>query len=200
MGAGCQCASIAAIWESRELASNGSGLIVLKTVGLLVVLLLLAAGPGCAQGPFASIRVGGHAGLNTADDDSGNWNLGVHGIARFSGAPIGISGGLNYFIPEDIGYEVSAGGQRLWLSAVVFPVGNLWYLGTGATCLRMTASTPGEVVTLTGSMFKMRPFVQTGLSLPVGRLTLFGEAQVLNQVAQHHPPAVHFLAGANLSM
>lgn len=175
-------------------------MIIQKTVGVLVLLLCLTALPGSAQGPFASIRVGGHAGLNTADDDSGNWFLGVHGIARFKASPFGIDAGANFFFPEDIGYDISAGGQRLWLSGVVFPVGSLWYLGTGATYLRATASTPGEVGTVSGSMYKLRHIAQTGLVYPIGRLALFGEIQVMNPFAQRQRPAVFFMAGANVSL
>lgn len=175
-------------------------MIVQKTVGIMALMLLLAAAPGRAQGPFASIRAGGHVGLNTADDDSGNWFLGVHGMVRFSGSPFCISGGLNYFIPEDIGYDISAGGQRSWLSGVVFPVGNLWYLGTGATYLRATASTPGEVGTVSGSMYKLRHIAQTGLVFPIGSVVLFGEMQVLNPLARRQRAAVHLLAGVSVSL
>ena len=49
-------------------------------------------------------------------------------------------------------------------------------------------------------MSKVRHIVQAGLLFPIGRVALFGEMQLLNPFAQRQHLAVHFLAGANLSL
>jgi len=171
-----------------------------KTSWFMIAFLALSASPALAQGPFARTEVGGHVGTDVTNGPFEDWRVGVHGMARFEVLPVAVYGAVSFYVPDDVGDNVSRGGRQMWLSAVAFPFGRVWYLGTGVTHIRATVSTTVEDVTASVSASDVFHIVQTGLSLPIRRVSLFGELQLLNVLASNNGVVEFIFAGASLSL
>jgi hypothetical protein len=169
-----------------------------RVVGCVAVLFLTFAGPTDGQRILSGIEVGGHVGFDASDADIRDKRVGLRCTARLDAVPLGIQGAISWYLPHEIGESI--GGRQYWVTAIVYPASRWWYLGVGVTHLRLTTDVPPESRSfilgdpVTGTM------TQTGVTLPIGPLSLFGELQILNTFTPDKGLGALFFSGLSVSL
>ncbi len=171
-----------------------------RVVGCLAVLVLTCAGPVFGQSFLAGVDVGGHAGVYVTDNGFGEKRVGFRLTARLDAIPIGIQGAASWYVPRDPVTGGSIGGRQHWVSLIVYPASRWWYVGAGVTNFGLTTDVPlgsrGFILEdpQTGTM------TQTGGTLPIGPLSLFGELQILNTFTPDKGLGAVLFSGVNVSL
>ena len=172
----------------------------LKVVGCLTVLFLTCAGPVSGQRLLSGVDVGGHMGFNASNGNIERERFGLRCTARLETFPIGIQGALSWYVPEELSEGGSIGGRQHWVTVIVYPASRWWYIGAGIVNFGLTTNVPlgsrGFILEdpVTGTM------TQTGVTLLLGPLSLFGELQILNTFTPDKGLGAVFFSGLNVSI
>lgn len=171
-----------------------------RVFGCVAMLFLTCAGPAIGQGFLSGVDVGSHFGFDASNADIENKRVGFRCTARLDALPIGIQGAVSWYVPRDPVRGGSIGGFQHWVTAVVFPASRWWYLGGGITRLGYQTDVPEGSRDFILEDPETATMTQTGVTLPLGRVSLFGELQILNTFTPDKGVGALFFAGVSLSL
>ena len=122
----------------------------------------------------------------------------VSGQRLLSGVDVGGHIGFNASNGDIDGGSI--GGRQHWVTVIVYPASRWWYLGVGITNFGMTTDVPLESRTFILEDPQTGTMTQTGVVLPIGRLSLFGEMQILNPFTPDKGLTALFFTGFNFTL
>ena len=172
----------------------------LRVVGCVAVLFLTFAGPVSGQRLLSGVDVGSHIGFNASNGVIDGERFGLRLTARLDALPIGIQGAVSWYVPDELLRGGSIGGRQHWVTVIVYPASRWWYLGVGITNFGLTTDVPLESRTFILEDPQTGTMSQTGVVLSIGRLSLFGELQILNTFTPDKGLGAVFFSGLSVSL